>query len=307
MGCKEQSRIDLHIHSTASDGTLSPIEILDMARDRDLGAIAITDHDTVEGSREALEAWEPSTFSFLTGVEISAATLPSFPCSGSFHILGYGIRVDDPILNQTLDVLQEARKNRNPEIIERLKGMGFDISMDEVRDNYGEGLLGRPHIARLMVKKGFTKSINETFDFYLGKGKPAYVDKYRINPERAIEVSVGAGGVPVLAHPALLDPATDEPLENLLRDLKAFGLMGVEVHYPAHTRERTAQFIEMAEHFDLLMTGGTDFHGSLKPDVEMGSGEGGLHVPYSLYEKLMEKLASKTSRSGSGFPKTRPE
>jgi len=145
--------IDLHIHSTASDGTFSPAEILALAQDLNLAAIAITDHDTVNGSKEALGIGVPPSLKFLTGVEISAAPPPSFPYSGSFHILGYSIKIDDPLLNKTLATLQEARKNRNPEIIGRLNSMSVAVSMDELLNEVGDGQLGRPHIARLMVKK----------------------------------------------------------------------------------------------------------------------------------------------------------
>jgi len=224
--------IDLHIHSTASDGTFSPAEILALAQDLNLAAIAITDHDTVNGSKEALGIGVPPSLKFLTGVEISAAPPPSFPYSGSFHILGYSIKIDDPLLNKTLATLQEARKNRNPEIIGRLNSMSVAVSMDELLNEVGDGQLGRPHIARLMVKKGYVESIKEAFDKYLGKGKPAYVDKYRIDCSSAIEVILGAGGIPVIAHPYLLNPENIEDIEELVITLKAMGLKGIEVYYP---------------------------------------------------------------------------
>lgn len=192
MDYNNNATIDLHIHSTASDGTFSPAEILALAQDLNLAAIAITDHDTVNGSKEALGIGVPPSLKFLTGVEISAAPPPSFPYSGSFHILGYSIKIDDPLLNKTLATLQEARKNRNPEIIGRLNSMSVAVSMDELLNEVGDGQLGRPHIARLMVKKGYVESIKEAFDKYLGKGKPAYVDKYRIDCSSAIEVILEA-------------------------------------------------------------------------------------------------------------------
>ena len=169
MDYSKHVRIDLHIHSTASDGTLSPSEILDLAQSVNLGTIAITDHDTMNGFKEGLAVGIPHSVQFLTGVEVSASPPPSFPILGSLHILGYSIRLDDPVLNQTLDALRKSRKNRNPKIIERLNNLGIDISMDEVLNEVGkESLLGRPHIATLMKKKGFVESINEAFDKYLG-------------------------------------------------------------------------------------------------------------------------------------------
>lgn len=287
--------IDLHIHSTASDGTFSPCEILSLAKKLNLSAIAITDHDTIAGSKEAIDAGIPSEIKFLTGVEISVAPPPSFTCSGGLHILGYSFRLDDPVLNQTLYTLQMARKNRNPAIIERLKNLGFDISIDEVIEFADGGQTGRPHIAGLMAEKGFVGSINEAFDKYLGKEKPAYVDKYRVECGMAIEIITGAGGIPVLAHPALITNCNGRNFENLIADLKEIGIKGIEAYYPEHTKTQVAYYLQLAEKHKLLVTGGTDFHGSLKPDVRMGSGKGDFHVPYHLYEKLIKLQLADTS------------
>jgi len=290
LDCNNNAGIDLHIHSTASDGTFSPAEILALAKDLNLAAIAITDHDTINGSKEALDIGVPSSLKFLTGVEISASPPPSFSYSGSLHILGYAIKLDDPLLNKALTTLQEARKNRNPGIIDRLNSMDVAISMDELLIEVGDGQLGRPHIARLMVKKGYVESIKEAFDKYLGKGKPAYVDKYRIDCSMAIEVILGAGGIPVIAHPFLLNPGDVADIENLIIMLKKMGLKGIEVYYPEHSPHVMSQFADMANRHELLMTGGTDFHGSLKPEIKMGSGRGNFFAPYMLYEKLMESI-----------------
>lgn len=290
MGYNQHVKIDLHIHSTASDGSLSPLEILTLAQKLNLGAIAITDHDTINGSKDALAFGIPPSVKFLTGVEISASPPPSFHCPGSFHVLGYAINIDDPVLNHTLALLQESRKNRNPKIIELLNRMGFELTLNEVRNEVGECQLGRPHIACLMVKKGFAQSIGKAFDKYLAKGKPAYIDKYRIDCGRAIETILGAGGIPVLAHPFLLQIKNDEILENLIITLSEMGLKGIEVYYPEHTPERIAYYTEIANRHGLLMTGGTDFHGSITPEIRMGSGKGNLFIPYELYEKLISSL-----------------
>lgn len=280
--------IDLHIHSTASDGSLTPAEILDQAQKLNLAAIAITDHDSINGSREALETGIPSSLNFLSGVEISAAHPPFFPGSGSFHILGYGIQLEDQALNQALNKLREARKNRNPKIVERLNELGFQISLEEINQTVGQVQLGRPHIAYAMMKKGFVKSIDEAFDKFLGTAKPAYVDKERIACEDAVKMIRRAGGIAVLAHPGLLNVEDESKLAALIQNLIEIGMDGIEVYYPEHSPDQIKQYTQLAKKYDLLMTGGTDFHGSITPDIKMGSGKGTLFIPYRLYEKLTE-------------------
>ena len=287
MDYNQHVKIDLHIHSTASDGSLSPLEILTLAQKLNLGAIAITDHDTIKGSKDALALGIPPSIKFLTGVEISASPPPFFHCPGSLHILGYAINIDDPVLNHTLALLQDSRKNRNPLILELLNRMGVELTLEEVLNEVGEGQVGRPHIASLMLKKGFVQSIGEAFDNYLAKGKPAYVDKYRIDCARAIEIILAAGGIPILAHPFLLQIKNDEVLEDLIITLSKMGLKGIEVYYPEHSPERIAHYAVLANRHGLLMTGGTDFHGSITPEIKMGSGKGNLFIPYKLYEKLI--------------------
>ncbi len=287
MEYNHHANIDLHIHSTASDGTLSPIEILNQAEKLKISAIAITDHDTINGSKEALSIGIPSSLQFLTGVEISVSPLPSYLDSGTFHVLGYAIGSDDATLNRALDTLKTARKNRNPKIIKRLNDLGINLTMTEVLDIIGEvDQIGRPHIARVMIKKGIVKSIDEAFQKYLAVGKPAYVDKYRADAAKAIELILGAGGIPVLAHPYLLQLKKGKHFEDLIVALKAMGLRGIEAYYPDHSPDQTAEYIKIANRNDLLITGGTDFHGSLKPKIQMGSGTGDFFVPYDLYEKI---------------------
>jgi predicted metal-dependent phosphoesterase TrpH len=287
---KNHLGIDLHIHSTASDGSLTPAEIIDHAHRLNLAAIAITDHDSIYGSKEALRSGIPPSLKFLTGVEISAAHPPFFPGSGSFHILGYCIRLNDHALNQSLNRLREARKNRNPKIIKRLNELGLKISLEDVNQTIAHGQLGRPHIAHAMITKGFVESMDEAFDKFLGAGKPAYVDKERIECEEAIKMIRGAGGVPVLAHPALLNIDDDRQLDELIQNLIKIGMRGIEVYYPEHSPEQIQRYMELATKYDLLMTGGTDFHGSITPKIKMGTGKGTLFIPYELYEKLARSV-----------------
>ena len=283
--------IDLHIHSSASDGSLSPAAILENALKLNLAAIAITDHDSIDGSQEALRSGIPASLRFLTGVEISAAYPPFFPGSGSFHILGYGIRLEDPGLNQTLTKLQKVRKNRNPKIVKRLNELGFLISLKDVQQIVDEGQIGRPHIALTLKQKGYVASIDEAFEKLLGAHKPAYIEKERLGCKETIEMIRAAGGIAALAHPGLLDIADKSQLETLIQNLINIGMGALEVYYPQHTAEQTEQFAHLAKQYDLLMTGGTDFHGALTPEIRMGSGNGNLFVPYQIYDALMGALS----------------
>ena len=296
MEYSQSERIDLHIHSSASDGTLSPSEILNRAQDLNLKAIAITDHDTVEGSRAVLRLGIPPTIEFLTGVEISAAPPQGFSVFGSFHILGYAIQLDHPLLNDMLKKQQKARRDRNPEILKRLCGRGVNIDMEELLAEFPNGQLGRPHIAQLMVRKRFVQSIDEAFDEYIGKGKPAYVEKFSLGSETAIDMIRQAGGVSVLAHPSILKIQNRETFEALMFSLKKMGLRGLEVYYPGHTREDTDFFADLSKRHGLLMTGGTDFHGAVNPDIEMGAGNGNFRVPYELYENLLKNCQPPNER-----------
>jgi 3',5'-nucleoside bisphosphate phosphatase len=290
LGYKPHGSIDLHIHSTASDGTLTPAEIVAHARNLGLAAIAITDHDTVDGVRQILKNGSPQGIHFLTGVEISSAPPAEFPCQGSLHLLGYGFRYDDPFLAHQLHTLQDARRNRNPKIITELQALGIDITVDELETPGAKRQTGRPHIAKLLVEKGVVTSFDEAFERFLGNGKPAYVDKYRIECHHAIQLIRQAGGMAVLAHPALIHPTRPWALEDLLGLLQAKGLQGLEVYYPEHTDAQTRHFLALAQRHGLIATGGTDFHGAIKPGIEMGIADGTFMVPFNVYEQLLAQL-----------------
>ena len=290
MDYKTQVGIDLHTHSTASDGSLAPTALLALAAKHGLGAISITDHDTIDGAREALRAKLPSNLHFVPGVEISSTPPPPFACTGSFHILGYGIDVEHVDLNLALQRLQTSRRERNPKIVRRLQALGMDISISEVAAPMDNGSVGRPHIARVMLAKGFVRSIDDAFARFLGRGQAAYVDKYRMASDRAIELITQAGGLAVLAHPSLIALNDAQTLTKLIAALKPMGLAGLEVFYPEHTQADTRHFKQLAQRFNLIMTGGTDFHGSLKPEIQLGIGAGNFHVPFALYEQLAQRL-----------------
>jgi 3',5'-nucleoside bisphosphate phosphatase len=290
LDSKHLGGIDLHIHSTASDGTCTPSELLQMAADSGLRAVSITDHDTLEGSRAALNCPLPDHLNFISGIEVSTQAPEGFPMNGSLHVLGYGVDVNHGPLQEALTGLQHARDMRIPQIIERLNRVGVPIRMEQVQELVGNGSPGRPHIARVMIGMGVVDNVDQAFDRFLGKGCPAYVDKYRIDCRLAFERIRQAGGIPVLAHPYLIPGGKDRDLDRLVGRLCDRGLMGIEVYYPDHPPAATAYYRELADRFGLLMTGGSDFHGELSPDIHMGCGRGDLHVPFALYEILVETL-----------------
>ena len=285
--------IDLHVHTTASDGTLSPREVVALARRIGLGALAITDHDTLLGAKQAKANGIPTDLRFLTGVEISADRPHFLPGAGSLHILGYAIDLDNPRLNRTLDRLQEARRTRNPRILKRLNHLGVDIRMADIQAQVQPGgQIGRPHFATAMVKKGYAQNINDAFDRYLGTEKPAYVEKDRIGCKEAIALIRHAGGVAVLAHPGLITPPTGRLEPESVAALQNMGMGGIEAYYPEHSPEQTAHYEALAGRFGLLVTGGTDFHGALKPQIQLGSGLGDLRVPMDIYHRIVSAAAN---------------
>nr|MBL0715972.1 PHP domain-containing protein [Desulfobacterales bacterium] len=228
----------------------------------------------------------PSGLHFISAAEISTAAPEHFPCHGSLHLLGYGVNPDDDQLRQALNRLQSARKNRNPRIIAKLNRLGIAITLDELEAGAADTQIGRPHIAAWLVKKGVVRTFEEAFEHYLGIGRPAYADKHRIACEEAIRLISNGGGVPVLAHPALVAPQGVWSLKELICELKECGLKGIEAFYPEHTAKQTATYLAWADQYDLVATGGTDFHGAIKPGIEMGIAGGDFHVPYQSYIHL---------------------
>ncbi|WP_281432177.1 PHP domain-containing protein [Desulfatitalea alkaliphila] len=276
------------MHSTASDGSCTPGQLMRMASDMGLEAIAITDHDTLQGIHDLLNGPIARRPRLLTGVEISTRAPDGFKVGGSLHILGYGVNVGDGPLQAALLELQAARDQRIPRIVKQLNAAGIPVSMDQVMAHAGTGSPGRPHVAQALIRMGLVANVDEAFDRLLSRGRPGYVDKYRVPCDRAIQCIRQAGGVAVLAHPYLVPGGDrDDTLTPLLRALCDLGLTGIEVHYPEHPPEAVALYLEMARRFDLLVTGGTDFHGELTPDIQMGRGRGGMHIPMALFETLI--------------------
>nr|MBC7244544.1 PHP domain-containing protein [Chloroflexota bacterium] len=267
MSC---GQVDLHVHTTASDGQLSPAEVVHRALELGLTAIGITDHDTTEGIAEALEAARGTCLEVIPGVEISA----EMPRS-EVHVLGYYVAYRDPILCQKLALFRELRLKRAQRIISKLAQMGIPLDWERIQQIAGAGAIGRPHIARAMLEKGYVSSIDEAFDLYISRGGPAYVKRPKLSPVEAVQTILAAQGLPVLAHPL--------SISHLVPELVAHGLVGLEVYYPAYTPDETDFLLQLAAKYSLLVTGGTDFHGE---DMPTSSKLGEVMVPQSVVENL---------------------
>jgi hypothetical protein len=243
--------------------------------------MALTDHDTVDGLPEAVAAGERLGVEVIPGVEISA----QFP-GGTMHILGLFVDYHNGLLDQRLAVLKQARIDRNPQIIAKLNALGIPITMEQVNKISGGGQVGRPHIARALMEMGAIRNLQEAFDKYLGWHKPAYVSKFRFSPDQALAMIREAKGVPVLAHPFTLGLGSAYALKNLLMELKGLGLAGLEAFYSEHTREQIALYLKLAQELDLLITGGSDYHGLNKPEISLGSMPCQDRLTYPLVEAL---------------------
>jgi predicted metal-dependent phosphoesterase TrpH len=288
--------IDLHLHSTYSDGTCSPAELVERAMQAGLHAVALADHDTVEGNTEFIAAAVDAGIDAMAGVEISAEYInpvSSKKGDGELHILGY-FDAWNETTERALDALSEIRRNRavrNPKIIQRLKELGCDISIEEVNAFADNNVVGRPHIAALLVKKGYAANPDQAFTRYLSSSAPAYVPKKIFTQERAISIIREAGGLPVLAHPKMLMIHSEPHIRKLFDELKATGLQGVEAYCSTHQPYDVKRFLGLAEEYDLVITGGTDFHGDNKPDIHIGTGFGNVHVPDTCIERIRKRIA----------------
>lgn len=264
------SRVDLHLHSTASDGQFSPSELVAMALERDLLVIAITDHDTTAGIDEALEAARGTELEVIPGVEISCDVPHE-----EVHLLGYYLDHHRPAFQGKLRAMRDARLRRAKGMLAKLAALGFPLPWEVVTELVGDGSVGRPHIAQAMVKVGYVASTDEAFNLYIGRNGPAYVERYKLSPSDAVPLIKEAQGLPVLAHPL--------KVTHFLPALIERGLVGLEVYYNGYSPEDIRGLADLARKFDLILTGGSDFHGpGVLDTVEMG----GVWVPVESVERL---------------------
>jgi predicted metal-dependent phosphoesterase TrpH len=280
------SFVDLHCHSTASDGTYAPSDVVDLAVRSGLSGLALTDHDTIGGVTEAAEAARRAGLDFLAGIEISC----DVPKPATMHLLGYGVDPDSAVLRDLTKRLIDARNDRNPRIIRRLNELGVTITMKEIEDEAGGEVVGRPHIAAVLLRKGYVGSIKQAFDKYLGQGAAAYFDKERLTARQAIEMVLQSGGLPVLAHPIQLRTQNDAQLERIVKDLKDLGLVGLEVIHSDHDAALVEKYAKLADRFGLLKTGGSDFHGTNKKDIALGTANG-RRIPREFFDALIDRLS----------------
>lgn len=275
-------RCDLHMHTTFSDGTETPAQLVARAKARGVRTIALTDHDTLGGLEACFAAGAAQGVEVIAGTELSVEYRDR-----TTHLLGYFRGPVVPSLDARLASLRDGRDNRNEKICQKLRDLGMEIDLGEVEAIATESV-GRPHIAQILMQKGYVASVKEAFERFLGKGKPAYQGRDRFGAKEAFAAIVEAGGVPVLAHPYILCQPSE--FAAVLDELVPLGLAGVECLYSEHSPEQTAAYQRETLARGLLVTGGSDFHGTVKPHIELGIGKGELFIPYELAAALKARL-----------------
>ena len=276
------SRIDLHTHTNFSDGSFSPAALVELAHNKGLNILAITDHDTTDGLAEAMEAAQGLPLELIPGIELSTEFQ-----GRETHILGYFIDRHDPLFQTRLKRLRSTRLERLHLILDRLHTLNVEISLAEVKHVAGSGTIGRPHIAQMLIEKGYVKGMKEAFERFLGGRGKAYVR--RVVPEAAEIIAwiTDAGGIPILAHPYWEGMNTNETVASC-RTMVEQGLRGLEVFYGAFSARQISSNLHLAHQFGLLVTGGSDFHGTFKPEISIGTGRGSLNVPSTVMDRLRQ-------------------
>jgi len=269
-------RIDLHMHSTFSDGLFTPTELIGKAVTKKLAAVSLTDHDCLDGTHEAVAAGKENGIEVLSGVELSCEFK-----GRDLHILGYGVDPDHAEFQEMLRRFRDTREARGLKIIEKLDKLGVSIDADDVMEKSGQGALGRPHIAAVLFEKGYVKTPSEAFDRYIAEGGPAYVPKYKMSPPEAIRHIRQAGGLAFMAHPGIFLKDMDE-MSALLDE----GFDGVEVYHSKHDGAMVKALIAIAEENDLLVSGGSDYHGFTNRDLPIGA----LDISYDLLQRIKDRL-----------------
>lgn len=275
--------IDLHIHSTASDGSCMPSEVVTLAKNQGLTALALTDHDTLSGLAEAEEKANELAIEFIRGCELSAKYLDT-----DVHILGLYVPKDRVLLRdleKELDIFIERRNTRNKKIVTKLQELGIHITLEEVEQEAGGNVIARPHFANVLIQKGIVANTKEAFDKYLARGKLAYVEREFITPHHAVSILKEAKAIPILAHSKLIK-CSEQEYFNLIEELIPLGLKGLEVYHSVHSFEDERHYLSVAHKYNLCISGGSDFHGKSKPDIKIGTGRGSLRVPACILDGI---------------------
>ncbi len=280
---KENSFIDLHIHTKASDGTFSPTEMVEYAKSKNVVAVAITDHDTVAGIEEGLIAGKEMGIEVIPGIEFSTEIDDI-----SFHIVGLFVDHKDKTLLELTDQIQNSRHNRAKMIIEKVNALnvGPEITLQEVEE-VASGLIGRPHIASIMIEKGYATKMDEVFEKFLVRGGPCYVPRFKLKPQEAVSILAKMNAISILAHPGFIPIGYN--FDEFLEDLKKFGLAGIEVIYPTHSPDQRKFFRKLAKKFDLLESGGSDCHGELSGGPYIGR----TKITYQYLQKMKDRFGKK--------------
>ena len=280
--------IDLHTHSTCSDGTYTPTELVELAKKIGLSALALTDHDTIDGLEEFQAAGKQNGIETIPGIEFAA--LWEQHHRPEIHIVGLGFDPSHPLLQERMKDIRQSRDIRNLKMCEKLSSIGLHITLEEVAANAGGEIITRAHFANVLLQKGYIKKKEDAFSRYISTGLPGYVEREFLSPELCIRTIKEAGGAAVLAHPTLygLEP---EQLEELCRELIPYGLDGIECQYSTYSPAETKAITALAERMGLLPSGGSDFHGKNKPNIHLGSGKSNLAIPYGFWEGLRRRCS----------------
>ena len=278
--------VDLHVHSTESDGTFTPTEVIAEAKKAGLSAIALTDHDTATGIRKAMGAAKEAGIELIPGIELSTAyTFPGKKQEKEIHIVGLYINPDDPELLKMTAEFRECRDKRNEKMIAALQEEGFPITMEALLAANPDSVITRANIARFLYEHGWIKSVTEAFDKYIGDGCRCYVGRFKVSPMEAVSLIKRTGGIAILAHPLLYHLGVEQ-LQLLIDDLKAVGLDGIEAIYSTYTTGEEQLVKRIAKENKLLISGGSDFHGANKPYIHLGTGKGTMSVPHEFLEAM---------------------
>lgn len=273
-------RVDLHVHSTFSDGTDTPTQLVRLAKETGLYAMALTDHDTIDGIDEAIKAGSEYGIEVVPGVELS-----TFYINKEIHIVGLYIDHTDESLKKELSASRNVRSERNKQICKKFNQLGYDISYDEMLTRYKDAVITRAHFADILVAKKIVGSRNEAFDRFLNPGKPCYVPRKKMDPKDAIKMIKNAGGVPILAHPVLYHLGNDA-MNTLIKYLCESGIAGLEAIYSTYTQGDELKMRRIAKDNGLIISGGSDYHGKNKPSISLGTGRGHLCIPYEILDEI---------------------